>query len=350
MGLGQHFWDAVAAVVAADDRGEDVTVLAEDLLQAEPLLAVQLQASLRALDTDALTRALTLTDGLPPSEDALIALGCAILAQGPDTFELALADPESLVRGWELGRGDVLLALNPAVTLGDARDADVHEHAGGHRGPGLLSISIGGSVLPGIRRVNDALADREGRVQRKQARWEQLFESRRIGDLIVHLEARPGGSRRVGRVRRTLPGFVEVVVEWDAPSGVTRVPAMFREVLDAVYDKADASRTLRASTARAWRVLHATLQMVDLAPDPPNEVVGAWVADERTICVVYDKRGCPTTGLRRELEPGIPVASLAHQIAVSELGEPLGSLWDGVHVDDHGIHWFSGDHPDWRAY
>lgn len=349
MKVDRQFWAAVSAVIAADDEGDDVVAVAEDLLENRPVLAEQLQASVQALDAGALARALDLSDGGPPSEDALLAVGCAVLAEGPETYTRAIEDPESLVREWDLGRGDLLLALNPATTLDDSGPRR-------RAGTAAISISLGGSTLPGIRRVNDALSSREGRTQVAQTRWRHLFETRHIEDLYVHLEARPGAVRRVGRARRTLPGMVEVVVAWEAPKRATEIPALLREVMDAVHDTVECSGALQRPpvveqpNARAWEVLLTVLRNVDFGLDPPKRIVGAWVADEVTICIVYEKEGCPTIGLRRELEPGVPAVRLAEYIAHSELGEPLGTLWNEAVADEHGVHWFSGDHPEWRYY
>lgn len=46
---------------------------------------------------------------------------------------------------------------------------------------------------------------------------------------------------------------------------------------------------------------------VDFGPEPPDRVLGAWVEGEATNCIVFEKDGCPTIGLRRELEPDLPL-------------------------------------------
>ena len=150
--------------------------------------------------------------------------------------------------------------------------------------------------------------------------------------------------------------MVEVVIGWESPKRAMGVRALLREVMDAVYDKVESSGALRRPPVAerpklpAWRVLLAVCRNVDLGLDPPKSILGAWVADEDTICIVYEKDGCPPIGLRRQLEPGIPADWLAEHIAYCEIGEPLGSLWTKAVPDSHGVHWFAGDEPEWRVY
>lgn len=111
------FWNAVARLVVADDGGEDVEQAAADLLAADPSLPGQLDEAVAALDVDALADAVRLSDGLGVTEDAMIAVACAVIIDGPESLAEATADPGRMVRTWDLSRGDLLLALEPGLSL-----------------------------------------------------------------------------------------------------------------------------------------------------------------------------------------------------------------------------------------
>lgn len=80
------------------------------------------------------------------------------------------------------------------------------------------------------------------------------------------------------------------------------------------------------------------------------QVLGAWTEGTDTICIVYRGWWHPSTlGLRRQIESDWPVDAVVEYIVTSELGEPLGSREAWLEPDEHGIHWWVGDPPDWRV-
>ena len=147
----EDFWIAVERLVAADDAGDDIAALAADLLDTNRSLEPQLQEAITCLDTLALGRATQLSDGIRGSDDAMIAVGCAVIAAGPMVYEEGVRDPASLVRPWDLSRGDLLLALNPGVTL-----VRVGESTPG-RDPYTINLSIGASAFGWPRRITEAV-------------------------------------------------------------------------------------------------------------------------------------------------------------------------------------------------
>lgn len=104
--------------------------------------------------------------------------------------------------------------------------------------------------------------------------------------------------------------------------------------------------------SRASQVLSEVLRFLP-SPAPDNghfHVLDSWV-DGDAICVVY--RGWwfdGTLGLRRRIEPDVPLDRVVDYVLMQELGEPPGSLVEGVVPDEDGITWWHGDRAEWRDY
>jgi uncharacterized protein DUF4240 len=225
--LDAEFWSAVERLVTADDAGENPASLAEELLEADPSLGAQLERAMASLDYSALAEAAELSDGQAPSEDAVIAVGCAVIASGPDGYAEAVADPGSLGRAWDLSRGDLLLVLNPGLTLADGQPASRRE-------PYTINLSIGDSIFGWPRPITEAVTHHTCRRQEKNERWRAIFARHRVEHLIIHLSAAPGQLQKVGKPTNRHEGYLEVPVTWDTPRSPLRLSAMTRSVLDAV--------------------------------------------------------------------------------------------------------------------
>ena len=208
--------------------------LAEDLLEADASLGLQLEEAVRSLNGSALAEAAELSDGESASEDAMIAVGCAIIASGPAVFAEAVADPQSLVRPWDLSRGDLLLVLNPALRLADGQPASRRE-------PYTINLSIGDSTFGWPRPITEAVTHHYCRQQEKNQRWRAIFTRHAVEHLIVHLSAAPGRPQKVGKPTKRHDGYVEVSVTWDPPRSPHRLPVFTRTVLDAVATRLERS-------------------------------------------------------------------------------------------------------------
>jgi Protein of unknown function (DUF4240) len=228
--LDVGFWSAVEQLVSADDAGEDPAFLAEQLLEADPSLAAQLQQAMAALHDSALVEAAELSDGQAASEDAMIAVACAVLAAGPEVYAEAVAHPRSLAQAWDLSRGDSLLVLNPGLTLADGQPA-------ARRGPYTINLSTGDSSFGWPRLITEAVTHHNCRRQEMNERWRTVFARHRAEHLIIHLSAAPGQARKVGKPTSRHEGYLEVPVTWDTPRSPLRLPEMTRSVLDAVATK-----------------------------------------------------------------------------------------------------------------
>lgn len=98
--------------------------------------------------------------------------------------------------------------------------------------------------------------------------------------------------------------------------------------------------------SRAAAVLEAVLMGVE-PPRASNghlRILGAWIEEPDTICVVYRGWWYPgTVGLRQHIgSTDWPVETVVLNILTYDLGEPLGSLVDTLEPDDHGVMWWSG--------
>lgn len=86
----------------------------------------------------------------------------------------------------------------------------------------------------------------------------------------------------------------------------------------------------------------------------PGILIRAWVDSPGVICIVYREIHTEfeplILGLRRTLEPYVPVDSLVDEIVNREIGEPLGSLQNELLEDADGVWWFEGNRPEWRLY
>lgn len=224
----EDFWIAVERLVAADDAGADIAALAEDLLDTNGSLGPQLQEAITCLDTSALGRATQLSDGMGGPDDALIAVGCAVIAAGPMVYDEGVRDPESLVRPWDLSRGDLLLALNPGVTL-----VPVGESTPG-RDPYTIDLSIGDSAFGWPRRITEAVTYHQCRRQERNQRWRAIFAQHQFEHLIIHLSAAAGCPQKVGKPYSHHEQYLEVNATWDSPRSPFRLPEFVRTVLDAV--------------------------------------------------------------------------------------------------------------------
>jgi len=202
--------------------------VAQHLLESDASLGTQLAEALRSLDVSALAEAAELSDGESASEDAMIAVGCAVIASGPAVFAEAVADRQSLVRPWDLSRGDLLLMLNPTVTLGDDGASP------SRREPYTINVAIGDSTFGWPRPITEAVAHRYCRRQEKTQRWRAVLTQHDVKHLIIHLSAAPGQPQKVGKPTKRREGYLEVPVTWDTPRSPLRLSAFTQSVLDAV--------------------------------------------------------------------------------------------------------------------
>lgn len=225
--LTEDFWIAVERLVAADDAGEDIAALAQEMSDADASLGPQLQEAMTSLDASALANAVQLSDGAGASEDAMIAVACAVVAEGPVVFAEGVRDPGSLARPWDLSRGDLLLALHPAVTLFPGVESTPH------RKPYTINVSIGDSRFGWPRRITEAVIDHQCRRQERNPRWRAIFARHDAEHLILHLQAVPGSPSKVGKPSFPLDGYLEVKVTWDTPRSPFGLPEFARSVLDA---------------------------------------------------------------------------------------------------------------------
>jgi len=232
--LDTEFWSAVERLVSADDAGEDAASLAQDLLETDSSLATQLDEAVRSLDIPALAEAAELSDGESASDDAMIAVGCAVIAAGPAVFAEAVADPRTLARPWDLSRGDLLLVLSPALTLVDGQAASGRE-------PYTINLSIGASTFGWPRPLTEAVTYHGCRRQEKNQRWRAIFTRHGVEHLIIHLSAAPGQPQTVGEPSKRHTDYIEVEVTWDTPRSPLRLPAFTRSVLDAVATRLERS-------------------------------------------------------------------------------------------------------------
>lgn len=104
---------------------------------------------------------------------------------------------------------------------------------------------------------------------------------------------------------------------------------------------------------RAETILNGVLrELEDRLPEV--DVARGWVADAETVCIIYREIHSEEVprllGLRRRVEPDIPLERIIEEIAHREIGEPLGSLSAELVADEDGVWWFEGNRPDWRIY
>lgn len=213
--------------MSADDTGEDAASLAEELLDRHANPGVQLEEVMGFLDVSALAAAAELSGGVAASEDAMITVGCAVIASGPTAYAEDVAKPRSLVRRWDLSRGDLLLVLNSALAFGDAQPASRRE-------PYTINLSTGGSTFGWPRPITEAVTHHYCRQQEKYLRWRAIFIRHADEHLIIHLSAAPGQKQRVGKPTRRHEDYLEVSVTWDTARSPLRLPGFVRTVLDAV--------------------------------------------------------------------------------------------------------------------
>ena len=233
--LSENFWIAVERLVAADNAGQDVAAVADDLLDADASLGSQLQVAITSLDTSALASALQLSDGVGVSEDAKIAVGCAVIAAGPVVYAESVRDPDSLVRRWDLSHGDLLLALNAGTTLIDDSEPT------SRREPYTINLSIADSHFGWPRRITEAVAYHQCRRQEKNQRWRAIFAQHEAEHLIIHLSAAPGRPQRLGKPYSHSDRYLEVNVTWNSPRSVLRLTDFIKSVLDAVATRLERS-------------------------------------------------------------------------------------------------------------
>ena len=73
-------------------------------------------------------------------------------------------------------------------------------------------------------------------------------------------------------------------------------------------------------------------------------IVSAWVDDTDRICLVYRDPGRPqTVGLRKAVHLDEVVETLdewVQEVALYEIGEPLGSIAYNMLADDDGVYWW----------
>lgn len=104
--------------------------------------------------------------------------------------------------------------------------------------------------------------------------------------------------------------------------------------------------------SRAARVLQYVRKYLPL-PESANghlRVLDSWV-DGDAICLVYTGwwQDGPI-GLRRIVEPDVPVKQIALYVLIEELGEPPGLMVENSVPDADGVRWWEGHPPEWREY
>jgi hypothetical protein len=107
-----------------------------------------------------------------------------------------------------------------------------------------------------------------------------------------------------------------------------------------------ASRAERALAGVLYRIPRSTVTQSSWV-----QVVGSWTEGADTICVLYRWPGLECTlGLRRVIEPDVPLDEVVEEIVNYEIGEPLGSLFDPAGIDEEGVFWWDGGPPQHRSY
>ena len=180
-----EFWRAIERLLQADDAGTDVHALAESLHSMNAGLSAQLESAVHSLDSCALRRATELL-GLGVSEDAQIAVALAVVAAGQTNYQAALADPALLQQPWDVSRGDLLLVLNPGLTL----DPPVQST----RGPSGINLVLGGSSFGWPQLIAEAIAQTICKREGVTARWIGLLRAH--DDLPYRLVSRLGDESR----------------------------------------------------------------------------------------------------------------------------------------------------------
>ena len=168
--LDTGFWSAVERLVSADDAGQDLASLADDLWEANASLGAQLEEAVCSFNGSALT----------------------VTASGPAVVAEAVADPQRLVRPWDLARGVLLQVLNPALRLADGQPASRRELY-------TINVSIGDSSFGWPRPITEAVTHHYCRRQEKKERWRAIFTRHAVEHLIVHLSVAPGRPQKVGK-------------------------------------------------------------------------------------------------------------------------------------------------------
>jgi hypothetical protein len=103
-----------------------------------------------------------------------------------------------------------------------------------------------------------------------------------------------------------------------------------------------------AEDSRATWVLRYV--MSNLPPSEPANghlrVLDSWVDDD-AVCLVYTGwwQDGPI-GLRRVVEPDVPVEQIALYVLIAELGEPPGLLLTDAEPHADGIRWWEGHEPE----
>lgn len=227
--LDASFWIAVDRILAAEAADEDIEAIAEQFLKADRSLGDQLQEALTRLDVTSLAEAVTLSDGMGATEDAMIAVGCAVLAGGPDIYLKCVREPGSLVQEWDLSQGDLLLVLNPGVTLLDGEESDPGDERQS------INLSFGGDSRLGWHGwITDAIAFQRCRRAEKSQRWQSIFAKCDANLVIIHVDALPGNAHKVGEPSGRNIRCLEVEVTWDSPRSPFRLTSFVDDILDAV--------------------------------------------------------------------------------------------------------------------
>lgn len=223
------FWIAVDRLCAGSDAGEDIEAVSERLLEGDQSLGDQLQEALASLDAPSLAEAVRLSDAMGATEDAMIAVGCAVIASGPDVYREGVRAPETIVMEWDLSRGDLLLALNPAVTLSNV-DESVSEDVGKYS----INMVLGNSALGWAYRITDAIAYQHCRRVENTDQWRAIFARWDAERLLIHLHAAPGNTQKVGKPRALAGRYLEVDVTWNAPRSLFKQGSFVESILNAV--------------------------------------------------------------------------------------------------------------------
>ncbi len=104
---------------------------------------------------------------------------------------------------------------------------------------------------------------------------------------------------------------------------------------------------------RAEQVLSGVLESIrtqDKSDWLAVDLKKSWTEGEDVFCLIYKQRSLEgmTLGLRRTVEADWTINEVLAEVVASELGEPLGSLYDTLEEDDAGVMWWTGNLPEWK--
>jgi hypothetical protein len=77
-------------------------------------------------------------------------------------------------------------------------------------------------------------------------------------------------------------------------------------------------------------------------------IVDSWTEGDDVICLTYHNGPGPLAGLRRQIEPDVPLDEVVEEIVYLELEEPRGTR--GMTRGSDGVMWWSGNPESERTY